>query len=107
MKDYIAGTIVPGGLYVSVRPCALRAVSGREGLLEGERGTRYVRIPTVAIPFAAVLGLGLGGIYVVLFPVVGAAMAIGCGAARAWRSLRRVPASDTAHVLGRRSRRAG
>ncbi len=107
MKDYTAGTIVPGGLYVSARPCDVKAVSGREGLLEGDRGARYLRIPGIAIPFAALLALVLGGIYVVLFPIVGALMAVGCGVLRTWRSLRQVSAAHAEDLAGRRSGRAG
>jgi hypothetical protein len=88
MKRYTAGTIVPPGLYVSARPCEVRVVSCRAGLLEGGRGMHFVRVPGAAIPLVAALGLVLGGFYVLLFPLVGAATIAGWGAVRAWRSLR-------------------
>lgn len=102
MKRHTAGTIVPPGLYV--RAWSVSIVSREPGLLEGPRGLGYVRVPGAAIPVVAVLGLVLGGLYVVLFPIVAGAALVACGASRLWRSLRQAPSLD---VTGRRAGHSG
>jgi hypothetical protein len=104
MKRYTAGTIVPPGVYVRARPSHVSLVSREPGLLEGPRGLGYMRVPGIAIPLVAVLGLVLGGLYVVLFPIVGAAMLVACGANRVWRSLRQPVAL---HAADRSARNSG
>ncbi len=104
MKRHAAGTMVDPGLYVSGRPFGVKVVSCRPGLLDGPRGTPFVRIPTVAIPFVAILALVVGGVWVVLFPVVGTAMIVVSAAERVWRSIARA-ASDHASSEGRTRRR--
>jgi hypothetical protein len=62
-------------------------VSRQAGVLEGETGARYLRIPLAAIPLAGTVGLVLGGLYVLLLPLVGAAALVAACAARLWRWL--------------------
>ncbi len=89
MKRHEAGTIVEPGLYVSARPWSVKTVSRGPGLLEGPRGAPYVRIPMLAIPFVGVLALVIGGVWVVTFPIVGAAMIVVSGVHRACRAIAR------------------
>lgn len=61
-----AGTTVPGGYYFDRDGLDLVAVAGPEGILPGEEGQRYVRMPTwAALLVAPVLGVAC----VVLIPL--------------------------------------
>lgn len=62
----IAGTTVPGGYYFDRDGLDLVAVGGREGILPGDEGQRYLRIPTWA---ALLIAPVLGAACVVLIPL--------------------------------------
>ena len=63
-----AGSTVKGGFYFNRDQWDLVAVSGKEGLLPGAEGERYRRVSAWAA-----LGLAplLGGLFVMLLPLVG------------------------------------
>lgn len=67
MKHYESGQPAPWGIYVCGRALDVRAVDADGELLEGKRGARYLRVPTVLTMFAA---LAIGGVYAVTFPLV-------------------------------------
>ena len=63
-----AGTIVRGGYYLNRDAWDLIAVNGKEGVLPGTDGQRYLKLP-----FWAVLGLAplLGTMFVMFLPMIG------------------------------------
>lgn len=63
-----AGSMVKGGFYFNRDRWDLVAVGGKEGPLPGVEGERYRRVPAWAA-----LGLAplLGGLFVMLLPLVG------------------------------------
>jgi hypothetical protein len=69
MTRYEGGTTVPGGYYLNTTSWAFHAVSGDEGVLEGQG-------PAVRIPGLAVLPamLALSFVFVVFLPFIGLAM---------------------------------
>ncbi len=69
-----AGTIVKGGFYFNRDAWDLVAVSGKEGVLPGADGQRYMKVPVWAVlAFAPVLG----GLFVVFMPLIGFALVFG------------------------------
>jgi hypothetical protein len=63
-----AGTMARGGFYFNRDKLDLIAVSGKEGLLPGADGQRYLRVPVLAVLFLAPL---LGGLFVMFMPFIG------------------------------------
>jgi len=90
MKRYPAGSIVPWGVYWSPGRLELRTVSRSEDVLRGIAGPDYVRVPVVAIPLLALVGLVAGGLFVLALPFGGAGLLVWYGAIGAWRLLRLV-----------------
>lgn len=120
MKRYQGGTMVPPGLYWSPGHWAIKVVSGRRGMLEGEEGANYLRVPGFLLPFVALLGAVAGGLYIVFLPIVGFALLVGLSALQAWRGIRRgiywlmallshhwVPGESHFTGKGRRRRKGG
>jgi hypothetical protein len=66
-----AGTTVKGGFYLNRDAWDLVAVNGREGVLPGADGQRYVRLPVWAVLALAPM---LGGLFVVFLPLIGFAL---------------------------------
>jgi len=66
-----AGTLVKGGFYFNRDKLDLIAVSGKEGLLPGADGQRYLRVPVLAVLLLAPV---LGGLFVMFMPFIGFAL---------------------------------
>lgn len=66
-----AGTLVKGGFYFNRDKMDLIAVSGKEGMLPGADGQRYLRVPVLAVLLLAPL---LGGLFVMFMPFIGFAL---------------------------------
>jgi hypothetical protein len=68
-----AGSTVKGGFYLNRDAWDVIAVSGREGVLPGADGERFVQIP-----IWAVLGLGplAGALFVAFLPLIGLALVL-------------------------------
>jgi len=66
-----AGTMVKGGFYFNRDKLDLIAVSGKEGLLPGANGQRYLRVPVLAVLLLAPV---LGGLFVMFMPFIGFAL---------------------------------
>ncbi len=67
-----AGATVEGGYYLNRDDWDVVAVSGKQGVLPGEEGDRFVKLPTLAVLGLAPLA---GGLFVVFLPLVGFALA--------------------------------
>ena len=68
-----AGTRVEGGFYFNRDKLDLITVSGKEGLLPGADGQRYLRVPVWA---AILLAPVMGGLFVVFMPFIGFALVL-------------------------------
>ena len=68
-----AGSMVKGGFYFSRDKWDIVTVSGKEGLLPGAAGQRYLRLPVLAVLLLAPL---LGGLFVVFLPFIGFALVL-------------------------------
>jgi hypothetical protein len=66
-----AGTMVKGGFYWNRDRLNLITVNGKEGLLPGTDGQRYMRIPVLAMLLLAPM---LGGLFVMFMPFIGFAL---------------------------------
>ena len=66
-----AGTLVKGGFYFNRDKLDLITVSGKEGLLPGAEGQRFLRVPVLAVLLLAPV---LGGLFVMFMPLVGFAL---------------------------------
>jgi hypothetical protein len=66
-----AGATVEGGYYLNRDAWDLIAVSGKQGVLPGEEGDRFIKLPALAV-----LGLApvAGGLFVAFLPLVGFAL---------------------------------
>ena len=71
MKRFNGGSKVPGGYYVNPSQWEIAAISGEQGVLEGEPTSTWYRAP---LPVIVVLALVLGGLMVVFLPVIGFAL---------------------------------
>jgi hypothetical protein len=68
MFRHTAGETVKGGFYWSQKGWRLETVQGPSGVLPGEPGTKYARVPVlVMIPLA----LAMGGGFVLFLPLIG------------------------------------
>jgi hypothetical protein len=68
-----AGTRVKGGFYFNRDKLDLITVSGKEGLLPGADGQRYLRVPVLAMLLLAPV---LGGLFVMFMPFIGFALVL-------------------------------
>ena len=66
-----AGTMVKGGFYFNRDKLNLITVNGKEGLLPGADGQRYLRVPVMAMLLLAPV---LGGLFVMFMPFIGFAL---------------------------------
>jgi len=82
-----AGTTVQGGFYLNRDAWDMIAVSGKEGVLPGEEGDRYLRLPVWAV---LVLAPMAGGLFVAFLPLVGFAIVAYYAARGAWSRGRRL-----------------
>jgi len=67
VRTYSAGEQVPWGVYLAVNRPAVRHVSATGEVLASRPGTRFVRVPTWLLVLASPV---VGGLYVVLFPII-------------------------------------
>jgi hypothetical protein len=67
IRTYRAGDQVPWGVYLAVNRLAVRHVSASDEVLSGKAGARFVRVPTWLLVVASP---AVGGLYVVLFPLI-------------------------------------
>jgi hypothetical protein len=81
MKRYRGGDTVERGIYLNVRRLAAESMQER-GALPGTEEVAYCRLPTLAVALAAPL---LGGIYLVLLPVIGFVVLAGLAMARGFQ----------------------
>lgn len=67
----VGGGTVPAGFYWNTAEWEIVTLSGKGGVLPGDSGARYVKIPVVAM-----LGLApmMGALYVMFLPFIGFAM---------------------------------
>jgi hypothetical protein len=71
MKTYNSGETVKGGFYWSPRRRRFEVVQSASGVLPGEAGTSFVRVPVLlVIPLA----LAMSVVFVLFLPVVGFAV---------------------------------
>lgn len=68
-----AGTMVKGGFYFNRDKLDLITVSGKEGMLPGADGQRYLRVPVLAMLLLAPV---LGGLFVMFMPFIGFALVL-------------------------------
>jgi hypothetical protein len=68
MTTYAGGTRVKSGYYVDARSFTFANVERDGGVLPGEAGSRWVRVPVLAVMAAAP---ALGGLFVVALPFIG------------------------------------
>lgn len=66
-----AGATVKGGYYLNRDAWDLIAIAGKEGVLPGEPGQRYVKLPVWSVLALAPLA---GGLFVVFLPLIGFAL---------------------------------
>lgn len=71
MKTYTGGQTVNGGYFLNLRDWKLEVVEGEHGVLAGEAGARYYRVPVLAI---IVLAPTMGLAFVVALPFIGLAV---------------------------------
>jgi len=71
MRKHEGGEKVPGGFYWKQNNWEIEVVKGDEGILSGDAGTTYLRIPTLAMLVGAPV---MGGLFVVFLPFLGFAM---------------------------------
>lgn len=67
MKKYTPGTPVRSGIYVALWPPTGRFVSMDGDTLEGRADARYFRVPSILLLLASPI---IGGLFVILFPVM-------------------------------------
>jgi hypothetical protein len=72
MKRWLGGTRVPAGFYWRPAGWEMVTLSGRGGVLPGERSERYLRVPVLAM---LVLAPAMGAALVMFLPLIGFAMA--------------------------------
>ena len=65
---FTAGATVKGGFYFNRDKWNLTTVNGKQGILPGADGQRYVRLPVLAVLFLAPV---LGGLFVAFLPFIG------------------------------------
>jgi hypothetical protein len=63
--------MVKGGFYFNRDKLDLITVSGKEGMLPGADGQRYLRVPVLAMLLLAPM---LGGLFVIFMPFIGFAL---------------------------------
>ncbi len=68
-----AGSMVKGGFYLNRDKWDILTVGGKEGVLPGAAGERYLRLPVLAVVLLAPL---LGGLFVVFLPFIGFALVV-------------------------------
>ncbi len=71
MRTYIAGTDVKGGFYFNIDEWNMLVVPKERRVLPGEPGTRYIRLPALALFVAAPL---LGATFAMFLPFIGLAL---------------------------------
>ena len=108
MTTFESGTAVRNGYYVDTAGFAVTTVSSDGGKLPGAPGTRWVRVPVLAMMAAAPI---LGGLFVVALPFIGFGMgawalgrAVGArikgGAAEIAATMASPMATGEAHLTG-------
>jgi hypothetical protein len=71
MKTLIGGQTVEGGYFLNLRDWKLEVIEGATGVLPGDEGARYRRVPAAAmIVVAPVMGMA----FVILLPFIGLAV---------------------------------
>lgn len=88
MRTFRGGQTVKGGYFLNLRDWKLEVVEGGAGMLPGDGGVRYYRVPTLAmVALAPTMGLA----FVVLLPFIGLAVIAeqsGRQFGRLWRARR-------------------
>ena len=72
MKRYDAGSKVAGGYYWNTRKWDIVALNGDTGVLEGERGEQFIKLPLLAM---VVVAVAVSFAYVIFLPFIGFALA--------------------------------
>ncbi len=83
---YRGGMWAPQGFYLEQGTWEAQAVPKGGGILEGTERSLYIRlpIPPALMPF---LGPFLGGLYIVLFPLIALLFLLGLLGAKVWKGL--------------------
>lgn len=86
MKRYQSGVWAPRGYYLNKETWEIQALPRRGGVLRGAGDSTYIRLPVhpALMPF---LGPVLGGLYVVLIPLVGIPILLWFLSVRMWKKL--------------------
>lgn len=86
---YQGGMWAPQGFYLEQGTWETQAIPKGGGVLEGTERSIYIRlpIPPALMPF---LGAFLGGLYIVLFPLIALLFLFGLLGVKAWKGLVRV-----------------
>ncbi len=74
MTKAISGTKVKNGFYWNLREWQMVVIPREGGLLPGETGDRFLKVPILALFIAAPL---MGGLYAIFLPFIGFAMLLG------------------------------
>lgn len=86
MTRYRSGMWAPQGFYLAPGTWEIRAIPRSGGILEGRDGSPFIRIPAppILMPF---LGVLLGGLYIVLLPLIATAFLLWLLAVKVWKAL--------------------
>jgi len=66
-----AGATVEGGFYLNRDAWDLIAINGKDGVLPGNQGQRYIKLPVWAV---LAIAPAAGGLFVVFLPLIGFAL---------------------------------
>ncbi len=95
MARFTGAETVTGGYYLNVGQTKLEVIEGASGVLPGDGGVRYMRIPVIAMIVLAPL---MGLLFVLLVPFIGIAVVIEQVGLKAY-SLAAAGRARLAHVI--------
>ena len=95
MIRYAGGSRVKGGLYWGLAEWHILPIPKEGGILPGEAGTRYIRVPLVLM---LVLGPIMGALFVIFLPVIGFGLLFGFAGVKLYTVARKLAAGA---LLGR------
>lgn len=81
-----AGATVKGGFYLNRDAWDLIAVNGKEGVLPGDEGQRYIKLPVWAV---LAIAPAAGGLFVVFLPLIGFALVALWAGRNGWLAVKR------------------
>jgi hypothetical protein len=93
-----AGTTVNGGYYLNRDAWDLVAINGKEGVLPGADGQRYLKLPVWAVLVLAPL---LGSMFVMFLPMIGFVLVFMHLGRLSWSLVARLRRPDEVHSAGK------